>query len=155
MKVSPLQLKRHVMPEVACTANSDYEPSRIIELNENSFKAQSRAKRMETQADDASSEWAVELIVSQESDPVSNVSYAFRIVLVGTFVYATHPANVPEEVFVKTNGSSILYGIAREIIRSLTASGPWGALLIPTISFYGEPAQVPDVVEGAERKSAD
>ena len=41
-----------------------------------------------------------------------------------------------ETRFVQVNGSSMLYGMAREHIRSLTAAGPWGAIILPTMSFY-------------------
>jgi preprotein translocase subunit SecB len=30
----------------------------------------------------------------------------------------------------------MLYGLAREVIRNLTAQGPFPPILIPTVSFY-------------------
>jgi preprotein translocase subunit SecB len=45
---------------------------------------------------------------------------------------------MPEEIrdkIVKTNGTSILYGAAREIIREMTARGGYRPILIPTASF--------------------
>jgi preprotein translocase subunit SecB len=45
---------------------------------------------------------------------------------------------MPEEIrdkIVKTNGTSILYGAAREIIKDMTARGGYRPILIPTASF--------------------
>ncbi len=36
---------------------------------------------------------------------------------------------------VGINGTSVIYGIARELIQSLTEKSFWGALTLPTMSF--------------------
>ena len=51
------------------------------------------------------------------------------------------PSPEDEEQFVRVNGSSMLYGAAREIVRSLTSRGPWGELMLPGISFYDKGAK--------------
>jgi precorrin-4 methylase len=47
-----------------------------------------------------------------------------------------------EEQFVQVNGSSILYGAAREFLRSMTTLGPWGSAIIPGVSFYEQQASL-------------
>ncbi len=44
---------------------------------------------------------------------------------------------------IKINGPSMLYGIAREVIRGVTARGPYFPILLPSATFF-EPAPQPD-----------
>src|SRR5439155_16632306 len=43
------------------------------------------------------------------------------------------------ERLVQTNGPSILYSIARELVREQTARGPEGPFILPTASFVQDP----------------
>ena len=56
--------------------------------------------------------------------------------IVGLFqVAADYPADkVPW--MVETNATSVLYGTAREMLRSVMTTGPYPPLLLPTGSFY-------------------
>jgi hypothetical protein len=75
--------------------------------------------------------------VSQKLTEGQNFPYKFDLTILGFFVCRDGvPPEAGEQRFVRVNGSSMLYGIAREIIRSTTAMGPWGFILLPTISFY-------------------
>ena len=76
--------------------------------------------------------------------------YHFKIKLVGLFRCHYGQADVDAEAFVRTNGSSILYGIARETLRSITSVGPWGDMLLPTVSFYA-PEALPEKAESVEK----
>jgi len=138
MKLSPLQLVHYLMPEVGCAANENYDPKRPADLSDDSFKAESRIHSLTSKNPKEYTSWSVELDLSQQPDSKANVPYHFHFKLVGLFHCSAQPGNVSQEVFVRTNGSSILYGIARETLRALTATGPWGGSLLPTVSFYAE-----------------
>jgi preprotein translocase subunit SecB len=156
MKLSPLQLVRYLVPEVACVANAAYDDKKPSDLSETSFKAESQIHPLESKSPDKYSSWSVELDLSQDADEKANVPYHFNIKLVGLFRCNNKEGNVPAEVFVRTNGSSILYGIARETLRSLTSVGPWGDMLLPTVSFYASEAlpEKAGVVEKAKPRKA-
>ncbi|WP_395734678.1 hypothetical protein [Prosthecobacter sp.] len=153
MKLSPLQLVRYLMPEVSCAANANHDPKRPADLSDESFKAESRIHALESKNPEKYTSWSVELDLSQMPDVKANIPYQFSFKLVGLFQCNAQPGNVSQEVFVRTNGSSILYGIARETLRSLTAVGPWGAVLLPTVSFYSEEASLPEQVPSKKLKS--
>ena len=77
------------------------------------------------------------MTISQKLKEGQNFPYKFDLSLIGFFACNdgfSSPAD--EEHFVRVNGSSMLYGAARELVRSLTARGPWGELFLPSISFY-------------------
>ena len=132
------------MPEISCIANPGYDPERPADLRDESFKAESRLHAMESKDPEQHSSWSVELDLSQQPDDKANVPYHFQVKLVGLFRCSNKPSDVPQEAFVRTNGSSILYGIAREFLRSLTAVGPWSDMLLPTVSFYPDAPTAPE-----------
>jgi preprotein translocase subunit SecB len=37
---------------------------------------------------------------------------------------------------LEVNGASMLYGAAREIVRAMTARGPYFQTVLPSVSFY-------------------
>ena len=150
MKLSPLQLVRYLVPEVSCAANADYDGEKPSDLSETTFKAESHIHPLESKSPEKYSSWSVELDLSQEPDEKANVPYHFKIKLVGLFRCTNKEGNVPLEVFVRTNGSSVLYGIARETLRSVTSVGPWGDMLLPTVSFYASEA-LPENAEAPKR----
>lgn len=80
------------------------------------------------------------MTIHQQIGPQQNFPYEFKLVIVGAFTCGDElPEGVSKETFVKVNGSSVLYGVAREMIRATTARGPYLDLMVPTISFYEPP----------------
>ena len=79
--------------------------------------------------------WRVALRIVQKMGPEKNSPYNFSISLIGLFeVHPQFPK--PEmEKLVRVNGSSILYGVAREQLRQIMCGGPFAPLLLPTVSF--------------------
>ena len=142
MKFSPLQLKRYLLPEITCAANDKYDPEKPSELRDESFKAAGQLYPMESKKPKDYSAWSLEFELAQKPDEAANVPYFFKVKLVGLFHFRTGEGDVTPEVFVQTNGSSILYGIAREILRGLTAVGPWDNMLLPTVSFYNQESAI-------------
>jgi preprotein translocase subunit SecB len=137
MKHSPLQLVRYLVTDVACTADPKFDPQKEIVGAMEQFSIESKASPFENPKNDPAHPWSVELTVSQKVKEGQNIPYEFRIALVGVFACRNEaPVDERETRFVRVNGSSMLYGIAREHIRALTAAGPWGAIILPTMSFY-------------------
>lgn len=54
-------------------------------------------------------------------------------------VYEAHPdyPNDPERL-VRVTGSSMLYGVVRELVSMITARGPNGMVTLPSVSFVEE-----------------
>lgn len=137
MKFSPLQLVRYIAPEFSCKAVEHFDPEKPMTAPEDSFHVKMSADRIKATKEGDRTLWTLELRIRQEVKPEQNFPYEFKIGLVGFFSF---PDGASEDFdfdrFLKVNGSSILYGIAREILRSMTARGPWEEILLPTLSFY-------------------
>lgn len=150
MKLSPLQLVRYLVPEVLCIANADYDPDEPKHFGSGSLQVSGGIKQMESDQTNKFTSWSVELETQLEPGDDTNVPYKLSVKIVGLFRCSSASADMPAEVFVKANGSSILYGTVREMVRSLTGVGPWGALMLPTLSFTPDPPLHPKTA--AKRK---
>ena len=142
MKLSPLQLTRYVVTNISCAANSKYNPEKEIVGALDQYSINTKANPLAPEKDIPGHGWSVELEVRQEKKEGQNFPYEFHISIFGIFTCQDGTLNSEKETrFVQVNGSSMLYGMAREHIRALTAAGPWGAVILPTMSFYDNKEQ--------------
>lgn len=140
MKISPLQLRRYFVSESSCTANMDFDPGKQSELSFDQFHVETDL----WQTEGKSGAWTLKMVITNQIGPQQNFPYEFKLVLHGFMVCTgTVPHGLEEARYVKINGFSILYGIAREIVRATTARGPWRDVMIPTVSFF-EAARLPE-----------
>jgi preprotein translocase subunit SecB len=56
--------------------------------------------------------------------------------MLGVFLVLNGYPEEKIERLVKVNGPSMLYGALREIVKALTSRGPYGAIVLPSPSFY-------------------
>lgn len=121
------------MPEIWCTANRDFEPKKGVESSTEQFNVDHEVRPPKEDRD----RWTVKLTISQKVAPGQNFPYEFKLVIFGLFTCSDElPKGISKETFVSVNGCSILYGVAREMIRATTARGPWSDLMVPTVSFF-------------------
>ena len=86
--------------------------------------------------------FAIDLVIKQDSSAGKNLPYAYELHMVGFIEVCP---NFPEDRIqraVETNGPSMLFGAAREILRATTGRGPYGPVLIPSTTFF-KPAETP------------
>lgn len=144
MKPSPLQLVRYLVTDIACTANPNFNAEKALEGSFEQYSVDIKVAPLEPTKEYPGHPWSVEMAITQKIKDGQNFPYEFRISLVGMFACQDGALQSEKETqFVRVNGSSMLYGIAREHIRALTAAGPWGAIIIPTMSFYENKEQAP------------
>lgn len=137
MKKSPLQLVRYMVSDISCTTNPGYSPEAELEHRADQFDVRTNVSRFDESEDPLVHPWSVEMTITQQVGPKQNFPYSFKLSLLGLFeCRPTEHGPRDEGMFVKVNGCSILYGAARELIRSITAVGSWGDLILPTVSFY-------------------
>jgi len=148
MKLSPLDLCRYFVTEMSCSANADFDVKQPVEVVMDQLSVETTIQKTDLYMPERVG-WSVDLTVSCQPVAKQNYPYSYSIQLIGFF---SSPSEVPEglddERIVRVNGSSILYGIAREMLRSATAAGPWGEMLIPTVSFF-ESKRVSEDVENS------
>jgi preprotein translocase subunit SecB len=128
---------------IGCTANPKFNPEKEIVGALEHYSINAKANPLEAEKDAPGHEWSVELEVVQKKTEENNFPYEFHISIFGIFTCQDGAlASEKETRFVQVNGSSMLYGMAREHIRALTAAGPWGAIILPTLSFYEKKEQL-------------
>lgn len=133
---SPLELERYFVSDQAVTTRNVFSPDKEIETRVEEYSVSNEAIRLSA-AEDQPEKWQVTVHIKHEPAKETNFPYDFRLTIVGIFrciIEKADPAHI--ERLMKINGSSMLYGMAREIIRANTERGPWNGIVIPTYSFY-------------------
>ncbi|MDQ8196240.1 protein-export chaperone SecB [Coraliomargarita sp. SDUM461004] len=133
---SPLELERYFVSDQAVTARNVFSSEKEIETLIEEYSVRNEAIRLPA-VEDQPEKWQVTVHIKHQPSPDTNFPYDFRLTIVGIFRCTTEksePSHI--ERLMKINGSSILYGMAREIIRANTERGPWSGIVIPTYSFY-------------------
>jgi len=147
MKLSPLQLEYYFVADSHVTANKAFSQEEPLGVSAEDIIAEPDIKAQNDQG-----QWEVVLRVQYNPGPGTNTPYSFSVELVAFFrMDPNYMLSDPErrERLVRTNGPTILFGIARGIVRDLTGRGPYSPMILPTASFVVErkPAQVEPVEE--------
>lgn len=151
MKSSPLQLNSYYLTSLNFTANKDFNPNKPVNVQ---FEDLEATPSFMSQGDNAR-QWQVTLRVKhQPARQDANTPYYFTVEMVGFFAVADEYPLEKTEWLVNTNATSVLFSTIREIVRSLTSQAPFGAIMLPTASFYDLKPQPPaaPVVENAAVK---
>ena len=144
MKDSPLQLLRYFTPEICCSANPSFDPQKVCEAGVDQFSVNAVVTRQTAADNFPGHSWCVEMHIAQKYKDGQNFPYKFDVTLIGFFACSDgFPSPADEGQFVRVNGSSMLYGAARELLRSLTSRGPWSEVFLPGISFYDKNSKPP------------
>jgi hypothetical protein len=137
MHPSPLQLIAYRLFDIQVTSRTGFEPDQedtdsiLDEMVAQLDMHEDVEKRSE-----GCTFWTVFLDLGFEGSPGKHTPYDFRVSLLTEFLCAAPlPAKLKDETIVGVNGTSIAYGIARELIQTLTEKSVWGALTLPTMSF--------------------
>ena len=135
MKLSPLQLLDYVVAEFHFSLNSKFDPKKNVEKKLEDIEATPGC----TPITDKPRCWTISLELKYQPAADTNTPYLFALTLVGMVeVDEDFPVKLTERL-VQTNGPSVLYSIARELIREQTARGPEGPFILPTASFVQDP----------------
>ncbi|MES2568600.1 MAG: protein-export chaperone SecB [Verrucomicrobiota bacterium] len=135
-RISPLEFHGSFATGLGFNANPQFDPSKPSNLSFTDLDIEVNAYAPGTPQNEDSTAWHVTLRVKQNVGPEKNAPYNFFLDLQGSFtVRAQFDAEkVPQ--LIETTGGSILFGSAREILRSVLATGPYLPLLLPAISFH-------------------
>jgi preprotein translocase subunit SecB len=129
---SNLQIKHYFLTALNYSVNPDFDPEKPVhfEFSDVVTKHGKQPLNKETRK-----EWQVELKVDFLPPQNRNVPYSFSTSIIGLFSVGPNISEGMIENFVDINGTSVLYSTLREIIYTLTAKGPFRALLLPTLCF--------------------
>lgn len=144
MKLSPLDLCRYVVTDISCSANPEFDAGQTIEMTIDELTVETSIQKVDIESEDRIG-WSIDLSLSYQVAPKENYPYNYSMQIVGFFSSpAAVPSGMDDERLVRVNGASMLYGIAREKLRSLSEAGPWDGVLIPTASFFEPKEQTED-----------
>lgn len=131
MQPSPLNLHFYYVTDLTFSVNQAYTGGTGVLPEDADLRILSDVKRSEDP--DSEPEWIVTLKVQQLA--ADNLPYSFSVEIVGHF--SVHPGLTDErrQKLLSQNGSAILLGCAREVIRSVTSMGPHMPLILPSCSF--------------------
>jgi len=169
MSTPPIELKGFSVKEISLRVNPDYNPEKHGGMpKDEGFQFMHYAQKIKKR------EWVVVLGVKLD-EPVEDsdcqVPYFYKLEMMGYF--SVHPKFPSPKVVngktlkltpkesdelnktrVELNGPAMLYGIAREKIRSLSASSVFPEILIPTVAFtkQSEPKALPSKKQSTSPK---
>lgn len=141
---SPLKIVSYFFPAVAVAADPNFNPDNDtvepeVEVN------------IGVARDEENDSYEVALEISLEAENEKKKQpYSISLVAIGIFQVA--PDFPDPDKLLRLNGASIIYGAAREFIITITSRGPWGQVMLPSISFINQ-ERIPE--EGGDVKSAD
>ena len=131
MKIASLQLEWYFISDLHLTANKEFDRHKVAAVNYENL-----AVEVECIPDkDNPRKWQVTLKLKHQGTADANSPYSFSLELVGFMQVAKTYPDKKVEKLVRTNGPSMLYGVAREVLRDLTARGPHVTIFLPSVSF--------------------
>jgi preprotein translocase subunit SecB len=137
MKLSPLQLEAYFVTDLSYRTSQEFNPAKAPKLDAGDLAVVSEIQPIQNEQ----RRWQITLNVKLEPKSAANSPCSFSVTLVG-IVWAT--PKLPSEsldLLVRTNGPAMVYGVAREMVRDLTARGPFAAICLPSVSFLPEEGQ--------------
>lgn len=155
MKLAPLQLTDYFVHSLRVEALADYDPDKEPDLDVSSLHVGEKCFRANG---GHPNRFAIDLVIRQDAVGGKNRPYAYELHMVGFIEVAP---GFPEDKLqraVETNGPSMLFGAAREILRAATGRGPYGQVLIPSTTFFKSAPPAPPAgsppAKKATKKSA-
>lgn len=126
MNASPLQLERHFFPKVQIDANpaGKVGTSNQINCQVEVAAAEGDPKRFQ-----------VTVQIKLLSPPGEEACYTGEIHAVGLFRVLNGWPEAKMLTLVEANGAALLYGAIREMLLTITARGPWPAILLSSVTF--------------------
>lgn len=138
MKLSPVQLEAYSVSDLAYRANQDYKPGQPTTYREEDIVIDHGCVRA---AEDAQV-WTVTLSLRIQPRAEANAPYYISLQLSGLVRALPELQSENVELLMRVNGASLLYGVAREVVRQVTSIGPFAPLLIPSVTFRPDTATV-------------
>jgi hypothetical protein len=140
MKLAPLTLEGYFAEHFEVAANPKYDLKQPLQLRIDDLHVDTHVDYLprsdvETEPGLPVQRAQVRLGIRYKPTHEGNFPYSFQLDLVGSFAVPFDLKDIEPHRLLELNGSSILYGVAREMIASFTSRGPHSYVLLPSISF--------------------
>lgn len=124
---SPIEIISYFFPAVTVAADPLFDPE--AERVEPEVKVKVGVDRNKE-----NDSYQVALDISFESESEEN-SYPYSVSLIAIGIFKVDPNFSDPDKLLGITGASIIYSAAREFIITITSRGPWGPVMLPSISF--------------------
>lgn len=145
MKLSPIQLEAYALSDLAYRANQEHKPDQPTTYRDEDIVIDHNSVRT---AEDPRV-WRVTLSLRIQPRADANAPYYVSLQLSGLVRALPELESDNLELLIRVNGASLLYGVAREVVRQVTSIGPFAPLLIPSVTFRPDSPTAPTVAETA------
>jgi preprotein translocase subunit SecB len=139
MKLAPLQLTDYFVLSIQVEALTDYDARKEQDLDVADLQV---TENYVPAGEDKPNRFLIDLIIKQEALEGKNLPYSYELHMVGFIEVSPNFPGDKVQRAVETNGPSMLFGAAREILRAATGRGPYGPVLIPSTTFFKPSAVV-------------
>ena len=154
MKPAQISLIEYFATDLVLGTNHAFAPDKPVQFDNKDLHVDVSVRQNDKAPRDGN-RWQVTIEIRHQPAPGVNFPYSYRVVLVGQFGISATVKPDDEERWVKVQGSSVLYGMAREIVRALTGRGPYRPVILPTLSFYEQkPSETETVPANTEQVEA-
>lgn len=139
MRPSPLQLRHVLYTKVSVLGNPSVDKERPMraagfDFNGVNIKAKVGVGQKEGQDEDPR-DFVVNLEITIDGKEGNPAPYLVDIAVVGVFNVLSTLARERRRDLVTVNGASILYGVVREVVLSLTSRFSTGPMTLPGMNF--------------------
>lgn len=142
MRPAQISLTKYVVNEFQLKVNKAFDSQKPTVVHLDDLQLSPEATPLSTDR----RSWKVALQLALEAAPERNMPYTFSIEVVGTVLVDQTVKDENIERFIQINGMSLVFSVTREIVRAMTSRGPWGGVLLPTVTFW-EPKLTPSAKE--------
>jgi preprotein translocase subunit SecB len=147
MKPSPLTLRDYFVTDLSFSVNRSFDPKKPPSMRLDDLII----KRELSPRGDNPLHWSLTLRIQHQTSPDQNTPYSLALEMVGHIDIIEGFPEEKRHLMLEINGASMLYGAAREIIRSVTSRGPFFQTVLPSVSFYPK-KDTPPPNAGCENK---
>lgn len=134
-KAPVLDLTGHFFPEVQVRANPEVTQETLDSGDAYDIDFVTNVRL--SQSDERPDNYLIEFNLCTDKKQADK-AWEISVTVVGSFVLPECEEQKRIGI-VMVNGQSMLYGIVREFLYSLTSKGPFDPVYLPTITFYPDP----------------
>jgi preprotein translocase subunit SecB len=160
--LSPLQSHGYSILKSAFEVNPEFDSEKPGNFTRENLLIQNR---ITAEPNDEAPAWCVELVIRIRPGAEDNLPYKLIMQIIGFFTVDPDYKTEDPRNLILVNGSSVLFGAAREHIRTFTATGPNRAVVLPTLTFLstapdsavatdGEPGQLSENPQPSSQENA-
>jgi preprotein translocase subunit SecB len=151
MRAAPISLTNYFVSDLEFSVNQAFDPEKVSTIEIDDLELQNEKK---PKTEDRRS-WDVTLHIKLGERPERNLPCSIAVKIVGSVAVDQSVKEENIERWVEINGTSLVFSVAREIVRAVSSRGPNKSILLPTVTFWRPKPEAPSIVEKTEIAARD